>query len=530
MRTNRSFLVLLGFSLSFLSGVTKADDAGLLKTHGIEPTAAGTAAFLRTLRPDEIALKKAGQWVGQLGDMSFTVREAATRGLLELPMVPLDLLRTAATSSDLETATRAKRILEHPETIAKLHAAARQRELAAAVLRTIGDKPIGNTTSILLEVSPFLESDDRVDLAADAMAKVADAGAVSILRKSLAEKSVPARIVAIRGLSKAAGPSAQDELRAHYRDSNPRIVLAAAHGLAEQADRSCLEVLVKLLAAEDVAVRARALQVLRASTNQKLVFNPYRKPQEQKAELEAAKTWLATYGQTVQLQHPLKLKPLLEDLATGLLVHYSFDHDTDNRLKDASGHSHGGECHNAFEFIARGRGRAVVFEGQGHHGAQGGHAILPFIDFSSLKQFSLALWVRETSMTHAEGEAYLTFGIDRGVGTEDALGIAHLNSNLLFRVGKGQVSVPFAATDRDRWVHYAMTFRDGELHAYKDGERVGTTPARISVPGRKAALARHWWADGEGTSTRFQGAMDDVRIYDRALTGQQIRMLKETTK
>ena len=133
-------------------------------------------------------------------------------------------------------------------------------------------------------------------------------------------------------------------------------------------------------------------------------------------------------------------------------------------------------------------------------------------------------------MTHEEGEAYVTFGIDRGVGTADALGIAHLNSSVLFRVGDGQLSVPFAAADRDRWVHYAMTFQNGELHAYKDGQRVGNTPARISVPSRQAALARHWWAEGKGTSTRFQGAMDDVRIYNRALTPDQIQMLKEITK
>ena len=172
------------------------------------------------------------------------------------------------------------------------------------------------------------------------------------------------------------------------------------------------------------------------------------------------------------------------------MAHYSFDHDAENRLKDASGHSRDGESHNAIEFISRGKGRAIEFKGQGHHGAEGGHAILPFIDFSSLKEFSLALWVRESNMTHEEGEAYVTFGIDRGVGTADALGIAHLNSSVLFRVGDGQLSVPFAATDRDRWVHYAMTFQNGELQAYKDGQRVGNTPARISVPSRQAALAR----------------------------------------
>jgi hypothetical protein len=531
MRTNPSFVVLLlAFSLPNVADVAKADDAGLLKKYGIEPTAAGTTTFLLTLRPDETAHKKAAEWVGQLGDASFTVREAATHGLLELSIVPVIRLRAAATSADLETATRAKRILDHPATIAKLHAAAQQRELAAAVLRTIGEKSIGNTTSALLEVAPFLEDDELAGLAADAMAKVADAEAIPTLRKSLAENIVPVRIIAIRGLSKAAGRSARDELRTLYLDSNPRIVLAAAHALAEQADRSCLKVLVQLLGAEDVAVRARAVQVLRASTNQKIALNPFRKPDEQKSELDAWKTWLAAHGETVQLQRPLKLSALSEDLDRGLLVHYSFDHDAEGRLKDASGHSRDGECHNAVEFVSRGRGRAIEFKGHGHHGAEGGHAILPFIDFPSLKEFSLALWVRELNMTHEEGEAYVTFGIDRGVGTADALGIAHLNSSVIFRVGDGQVSVPFAAADRDRWVHYAMTFQNGQLHAFKDGERIGDTSARIFVSSRRAALARHWWANGNGTSTRFQGAMDDVRIYDRALTAEQIHMLKEATK
>ena len=273
----------------------------------------------------------------------------------------------AASSSDLETATRAKRILEHPETIAKLNAAAQRRDLAAAVLRTIAEKPIPTTTSALLEIAPFLEDDELVDLAADAMAKVADAGAIPILRKSLAQKNVPVRIVAIRGLSKAAGRSARDELRTLYRDSNPRIVLAAAHALAEQADRSCLNVLVQLLKANDVAVRARSLQVLRAATNQKLALNPFRKPDEQKAEIDAWKTWLTAHGQTAELKPPLKLSPLSEDLDRGLVAHYSFDHDAENRLKDASGHSRDGESHNAIEFISaaraepsNSRGRAIM--------------------------------------------------------------------------------------------------------------------------------------------------------------------------
>jgi hypothetical protein len=75
-----------------------------------------------------------------------------------------------------------------------------------------------------------------------------------------------------------------------------------------------------------------------------------------------------------------------------------------------------------------------------------------------------------------------------------------------------------------------MTFKNGQLKAYKDAEAVGITKARVHAPQQHAALARHWWSDGAGTSARFQGAMDDVRIYDRALSDEQIRLLMGMTK
>ena len=128
-------------------------------------------------------------------------------------------------------------------------------------------------------------------------------------------------------------------------------------------------------------------------------------------------------------------------------------------------------------------------------------------------------------MSHHEGEAYITFGIDRGVGVEESLGIAHFNSNLIFRIGGAQVSTPYQNVDRGRWVHYTMTYKSRRLSAFRDGHLIGEAPGRVSIKGKRAALARHWWGDGTGTSARFQGALDDVRVYDRALTPEQIRIL-----
>jgi hypothetical protein len=43
--------------------------------------------------------------------------------------------------------------------------------------------------------------------------------------------------------------------------------------------------------------------------------------------------------------------------------------------------------------------------------------------------------------------------------------------------------------------------------------------------GKHSALGRHWWHHGAATSTRFLGAFDELRIYQRALSASQIAML-----
>ena len=72
-------------------------------------------------------------------------------------------------------------------------------------------------------------------------------------------------------------------------------------------------------------------------------------------------------------------------------------------------------------------------------------------------------------------------------------------------------------------------FDIGILRAYKNGVMIESVAAKVSIKGKWAALGRHWWRGdgaGAGTSTRFQGAIDDVRIYNRALSSQQMKMLK----
>jgi hypothetical protein len=505
-------------------------DEQLLAQHSIAPTAEGIAAFFKSLRPDPGDRKRVAALIAQLSDASFEVREAATNALVELPVAPSVELEAAAKSDNLEAAARAKLILQHPSTRTKLDAARRRRTMIAPALRTMCERQIRGLAPPLLEIAPQFDGELSM-LAGDAMAATARSADESLLRKSLGAASAATRAVAIRGLASAAGDAAKPLLVDHSRDPHALVALAAAHAMAERRDRTSLALLVKLAGSDDPIVRVRAVQVLRAATAKSFGENPYRTPAEQKTELAKWTAWLTTKDGAAPLRSPLVLAPLAENLDAGLVLHYTFDEVSGRRLTDGSGHARHGTTNNMVEYIARGRGKALKIVGANHHGDAGGHAIIPFVDFASLKQFTLSIWVLENRMTHEEGEAYVTFGVDRGTNVQDALGIAHLNANVLFRVGDGQVSVSFAPTDAGRWVHYAMTFVDGRLAAYKDGKQLAATTARVSVPDRRyAALGRHWWSAGDGTSARFVGALDDLRIYNRALTREQIQLLFESTK
>ena len=76
-------------------------------------------------------------------------------------------------------------------------------------------------------------------------------------------------------------------------------------------------------------------------------------------------------------------------------------------------------------------------------------------------------------------------------------------------------------TDANRWYHVAATFRE-DIHLYidgtpADGVRSGTPPASIGSSAEDLTIG--YQPDTKG----FNGSVDEVRIYNRALTAEEIR-------
>ncbi len=211
------------------------------------------------------------------------------------------------------------------------------------------------------------------------------------------------------------------------------------------------------------------------------------------------------------------------DLEAGLEAHWSFDNCD---CTDETGNGYDCTPVNAPECVDGVLGMAMSLTAYDPQGDTGDHLLLPAVDFESMSAFTVSMWVKETGFSDNHGEAYLFFGNHYG----GWLGIAHFGEYLQFSVGSGSdigvspISLLYDTQDRDRYVLYCITYSGGILRAYKDGSFLEEVPQSVSIAGTTAAIGRHWWST---TSTRLIGIVDDVRVYDRALTDPEIQLLHQ---
>lgn len=125
--------------------------------------------------------------------------------------------------------------------------------------------------------------------------------------------------------------------------------------------------------------------------------------------------------------------------------------------------------------------------------------------------------------------------IARGFSLEPAMGEVFLRINEgVYEAGSWQggdgrdelthlTRFPMPAIDNGRWVHLAGVYDGASWRLYRDGVEVSATADIVgAVP-----VAEGWaiGAQGDGDGRFFQGGIDEVRIYGRALTAAEIAAL-----
>jgi len=210
---------------------------------------------------------------------------------------------------------------------------------------------------------------------------------------------------------------------------------------------------------------------------------------------------------------------------TSLQAHYEFDGNTN----DSSGHGRDGTAQGEPAFAAGKVGQAISLDGLNDYVTITGYKGI-LADASGVQQpCTITAWVKTTD---SGDRTIASWGTNSNMRRVD---FRLYQGTLRVEHGGGNVQGDTTLND-DNWHHVALTMIRGATISYpdvqlwldgKDNTRPGTDPDAFSITAgvdmaigyRATAAARY-----------FFGAIDDVRLYDKALSAEEVAWLAGLTK
>ena len=237
-------------------------------------------------------------------------------------------------------------------------------------------------------------------------------------------------------------------------------------------------------------------------------------------QLEAGKTY---YWRVDELDPPTTIKgdvwtfTTLPDIPIAdpdLVGWWKLDEGAGTTVVDWSGHGNHGTFVGEPSWADGIDGGAVVFDGKNDYINCGNNAVLDITD-----QITLSVWVKTNDSGNGQHNMWLGKG-------DHAYAIKHqTGNNIEFFIYDGDwYTAQYAVDDsfNGLWHHVAGTYDGTALRVYLDGELVVTEPRVGSIEARPDVVAIG--NNSEASGRFYEGAIDDARIYNRALTADEIRL------
>lgn len=141
--------------------------------------------------------------------------------------------------------------------------------------------------------------------------------------------------------------------------------------------------------------------------------------------------------------------------------------------------------------------------------------------YSSPSALSMVAWVRPRAPDDGSRDGVINIGRNGGLKIRDSGSGTfeyYWNDGSYHLIAEPSVSA-------DEWYHVAMTWDGGTVRAYLDGVQVGS--GDYSSTGGDKSANRIGDVGGNVGSNPLDGNICDVRLYNRALSGQEIQTLYE---
>ncbi|MCI0641905.1 MAG: PKD domain-containing protein [Gemmataceae bacterium] len=202
---------------------------------------------------------------------------------------------------------------------------------------------------------------------------------------------------------------------------------------------------------------------------------------------------------------------------TGLVAAYNFDQGAGTVLTDVSGNNNNGTIINATWSSTAQSGQSLYFNGV--------DATVRIADSASLdltNGMTLEAWIRPKDISNwrsvllKEGDQTLSYGLyANGDGARKNTPALYAYNGESFNALRGTSTIRTG-----RWTHLAGTYDGSTLRLYVNGVLVGTRAVTGNLIVSNGALTiggNSVWGEF------FKGNIDDVRVYNRALTQSEIQ-------
>ena len=216
------------------------------------------------------------------------------------------------------------------------------------------------------------------------------------------------------------------------------------------------------------------------------------------------------------------------DIASGLVGYYPLDEGTGNIARDISGNRHDGTLYNGITWISQ------AYQGAGVHCDGMTDTRIELGTWNPAEgtgQLSLALWIRWTGSSGMYqgliGKRDLwpdTTMFQFQVRPENG-GTFRLETGTYAIVSPNNTLSPLVQT----WVHLAATFDGTTARLYLNGKQVASGAFAFNMAGQAADMGISCVTGGgaghSGNGEVFSGDIDEVAIYNRALSEEEVSLV-----
>lgn len=199
-----------------------------------------------------------------------------------------------------------------------------------------------------------------------------------------------------------------------------------------------------------------------------------------------------------------------------LVAEFTFEEGSGTVAVDSSGNSLDGTIAGGATWVAGYQGTALNL------GGVDGTVRLADATFATNPTVtSLSAWVLGGASNPARSTFFWGAGNLDGTGRQMQVHLPWENGTTYWRAPGGQIAVT-AGVDSGTWNHWAFTkdSTDGDIKIYLNGAEVasGTGASTTSV-------AASWLGSQAGSERFYDGAIDEVRVYDHELSLGEVQVL-----